>query len=262
MSDGKNIPADSDIKRIRQRINDTLRKKGLNQQDLHDKSGLAEGTISKICSEKSRAIGINADSLYKISKALDVSADYLLGLSDVAERDANINNIGINDEAYKALRALYGDHDITKEIMNTFLSVFIANDGELAKKFKEYMIELTERSSAENTSNDYEKKIALYQLQMLFSNDISPMYKEIACKHFRFLYYYLWGEFLGYCIGKEDQEESWVFYEHKKSNKFPFESKKLSTNEMKNYEKLAKSNIEMWDKKVERFIKSNGKEKI
>ena len=63
----------------------TIRKdRGLSQSQLADVLGAAHGWISEI--ENARQTHIQADTVYRFCEALQVSADYLMGLCDVPGR--------------------------------------------------------------------------------------------------------------------------------------------------------------------------------
>ena len=68
------------------RLNDLLNKREITQDILADNTGVARGTISNCLNAKysSEDGSISADGLYRIAKYLDVTTDYLLGLSDVS----------------------------------------------------------------------------------------------------------------------------------------------------------------------------------
>ena len=90
------------------RLNDLIDKQGLRQSDLSELSGIATGTISGYRNgEKEPTI----TNLRKIAQALDVSADYLLGLSDVQSADIDTQDIckkiGCSEKSLENLMRLY-----------------------------------------------------------------------------------------------------------------------------------------------------------
>ena len=94
-----------DIKRvIGERINSVLLKKNILQKDLAKAIGVTDNTISFYCNG-SRVP--NHEQLIKIAKFLDVSTDYLLGVSEAMTTNAKIKDIcdytGLNIEMIKAL---------------------------------------------------------------------------------------------------------------------------------------------------------------
>ncbi|WP_165973945.1 helix-turn-helix domain-containing protein [Marinitoga lauensis] len=64
-----------------QRIKEIRISKGLEQKELAKLAGIGQSTFSEI--ESGKRIGIRTDILVKIAKALNVSTDYLLGLTDI-----------------------------------------------------------------------------------------------------------------------------------------------------------------------------------
>ena len=62
------------------RIKEIRIAKGLEQKELAKIAGIGQSTFSEI--EAGKRIGIRTDILVKIAKALNVSTDYLLGLTD------------------------------------------------------------------------------------------------------------------------------------------------------------------------------------
>lgn len=61
------------------RLKKTIKQRGMTQFDLAEAADLSEATISHYVNEKR---GIYYYNIVAICKALNVSADYLLGLSD------------------------------------------------------------------------------------------------------------------------------------------------------------------------------------
>ena len=60
------------------------RKRGLTQQQLADKAGMDQGTISKI--ERDPAYNYTADTIAKLAAALNVEPAELFGLSELQSR--------------------------------------------------------------------------------------------------------------------------------------------------------------------------------
>ena len=59
-------------------INDLLKEKNLTMYRLHKDASIPQATISDICSGKTSLSKCNAETLYKLSKVLGVSMEYLL----------------------------------------------------------------------------------------------------------------------------------------------------------------------------------------
>ena len=68
---------------ISARLRGIRKERGLTQKDLAQKAGLRQATLSHI--ERGFAAP-RADKLVALCRALDVSADYLLGLTDEKPR--------------------------------------------------------------------------------------------------------------------------------------------------------------------------------
>ena len=68
-----------------ERLNMVLYEQKLSQSDLDKRTGIGRANISRyVCNKQMPTV----DSLISICKTLNVSADWLLGLSDRKERDA------------------------------------------------------------------------------------------------------------------------------------------------------------------------------
>lgn len=82
--------------------------RGLTQQELADKLNITRQSLS-LYERAERTI--NIDLLLEISKVFDVSADYLLGVSDNMTTDENIQNIckymGISEETIRKISKEY-----------------------------------------------------------------------------------------------------------------------------------------------------------
>lgn len=59
-------------------LNDIMREKNISQYRLSKESGVAQATISDICSGKAKIEKCSADTLYRISKVLNVSMEGLI----------------------------------------------------------------------------------------------------------------------------------------------------------------------------------------
>ena len=59
-------------------LNEVLNEKNISQYMLSKKSGVPQSTISEICSGKAKIEKCSADTLYKISKALNVTMESLI----------------------------------------------------------------------------------------------------------------------------------------------------------------------------------------
>jgi transcriptional regulator with XRE-family HTH domain len=72
---------DFDLRRLGQRLREARRKLGLTQTSLGEQMGVSHGWISEI--EAGKQTRLEAETVFRFAEALRVSADYLLGLSDV-----------------------------------------------------------------------------------------------------------------------------------------------------------------------------------
>lgn len=72
-----------------ERVNYLLGDTG--QMELAEKIGISQGVISAIKNKKVKAPG--ADTIYKIAEHFNVSADWLLGLSDVPSQDTDLKAV-------------------------------------------------------------------------------------------------------------------------------------------------------------------------
>ena len=89
-----------------QRLEALLVDSGLSQEKFADRCGLSLAALKNyISSEKPRLP--NTESLLKICKAFSVSADWLLGLSDVRQPSADLRGVceytGLSEESVKML---------------------------------------------------------------------------------------------------------------------------------------------------------------
>lgn len=102
---------------IGKRINSALAEKDIKQKELAKKIGVNDNVISYWCSGSRTP---NTQQIIQICNVLGVSADYLLGLSDVATNDKDLQYIcdytGLEEEAVKVLRnATHGADDFFEQ---------------------------------------------------------------------------------------------------------------------------------------------------
>ena len=71
------------------------RRAGLTQQELATAAGVTATTIARL--EQGRTQRMTTESLERMSRALGVSADYLLGLSDRREGGPSVESRGAED---------------------------------------------------------------------------------------------------------------------------------------------------------------------
>lgn len=109
-----NIMEDLTKKLIGTRINTALAAANLKQKDLAKELDVTDNTVSYWCNGTRTP---NTDQIIQIARVLNISSDYLLGLSDVAITDINIKAIceytGLSSEAVNKIhRTKEEDADI------------------------------------------------------------------------------------------------------------------------------------------------------
>lgn len=102
------------------RIRAIMDKRKIKQKDLADKTGIARQSIGYYADGSNIP---NAEVLAKIAKALDVSSDYLLGLSDDEKPKSNTTSLETCADAIRCITLL-------STIKNTQLQVYDDDDGE------------------------------------------------------------------------------------------------------------------------------------
>jgi transcriptional regulator with XRE-family HTH domain len=87
---------------IYERIGDLRTSKGLSQKEFSELIGVAPSQLSRI--EKGQIQHISSDILIKLASALDVSTDYILGLTTIKEpKSYDIGRLGLSEATVKAL---------------------------------------------------------------------------------------------------------------------------------------------------------------
>ncbi len=102
------------------RLNTALAAANMKQKELAKLLGVTDNTISYFCSGKRIP---NIEQIIQISKFLNVSTDFLLGLSDVKSTEADIKTIcdytGLNE---KSISYLFEQNEFYKSKVKTFVS--------------------------------------------------------------------------------------------------------------------------------------------
>lgn len=115
-------------KKVGERINTALATKDIKQKDLARTIGVTDNTISYYVSG---ARTPNTEQIVKMAQYLGVSTDYLLGTSEVASNDPNIQMIskytGLSDKSINALHYDLTENEQTKVF--TTINSFIENDN-------------------------------------------------------------------------------------------------------------------------------------
>lgn len=149
--------------KIGKRIETALALSGKKQKDLAEYLGILPNTISYFCKGTRTP---NTEQIIKIAKFLDVSADYLLGLSDAMTIDADIQTAckvtGLSQKAITLLSFNLDNEKTTFGLNHLFESVY----------FMEF-------------SHQLEEIYRLYQisqkgLDLLFENNVMSTSKSAA----------------------------------------------------------------------------------
>lgn len=103
---------------INERIGDLRTSMHLSQTELSEKTGIPTSVISRIESGKTATVG--HDVLAKLALFFNVSADYLLGLTDVRMRkNVELNQLGLSNQAlFQILSGKVNSHILSLMIEN------------------------------------------------------------------------------------------------------------------------------------------------
>ena len=145
-------------KNIGKRINDVLAKKGIMQKELAEHLGVTANTVSYYLSGE-RCPDI--DKLIEISRFLNVSTDYLIGLSDVKSTNIEVKSIcdytGLSEMAVAKLHFFKESNQLHSEIISAFIAPdFKANIvcRMLELYEKEYLKNIEEMDEAYNNFDE------------------------------------------------------------------------------------------------------------
>lgn len=90
---------------VNERIGDLRTSKGFQQKELAEMIGVSASQLSRI--ENGETTNINAETITKLAKALNVSTDYILGLTTISvPKSYDINELGLSESAVKNLLAI------------------------------------------------------------------------------------------------------------------------------------------------------------
>lgn len=107
---------------IGQRINNALCSSNLLQKDLAKALGVTDNTVSYWCNG---ARTPNTEQIIQIARTLNVSSDYLLGLSDAATADMDMKAIcdytGLSEVSIKALTSYNENCHYLRGVLNFLL---------------------------------------------------------------------------------------------------------------------------------------------
>ena len=250
-----------------QRLYDYLVNNDITQKELSNQTGIQESAISDIINNK-RAVSTRY--LESICRALNISADYLLGLTEIAERDARIDNIGINNEAYEMLRQLYGNNDISHGIMNIFFEVLYEKERgrDLFEKMRALIEKICEYrgSPLPEAFTKRDMKVELYSFVEFFSSEgeFIKSFCEKANDHFRINIddntqptAFEDGDFMGYTEDK--QKETADFYYKKVGTAYEFYGHDERNTKKYTFEEITEQGKENFSKAVAREKRRNGR---
>lgn len=89
-------------------IDDLLRDAKMSQYKLSKESGVAQATISDICSRKTTMKKCAAGTLYRIAKTLNVTVDLLLEADEQAKENDKNQEYRSSFETFKSISARAG----------------------------------------------------------------------------------------------------------------------------------------------------------
>lgn len=99
-----------------QRIRDRLDALKMSQADLAKAAGLTEGTLSRILQERTKSI--KSQDLVSIARVLNVSTNFLLGLTNLPGRkNISIEQLGFSDQAIQALVGNQIDRKVLSQLL-------------------------------------------------------------------------------------------------------------------------------------------------
>jgi len=99
-----------------QRIRDRLGALNMSQAELAKAAGLTEGTLSRILQERTKSI--KSQDLVGIATALNVSTDFLLGLTNLPGRkNYSIEQLGLSDQAMQTLVGNQIDRNVLSQLL-------------------------------------------------------------------------------------------------------------------------------------------------
>jgi len=101
---------------IQERIAETRKDRGLSQKELCELAGITTSQLSRIENEVSE--NVSSDVLIKLAKALKVSTDYLLCLTNISTpKNYDISELGLSEGAVKAIMSGAVDMEILNRII-------------------------------------------------------------------------------------------------------------------------------------------------
>ena len=86
---------------IRERLQDLMKERKITQSELAAKIGMDVSTLSRFISNATGKLG--DENIKKIAKEFEVSTDFLLGVTDIPDRNYDIAELGLSVQAAKNL---------------------------------------------------------------------------------------------------------------------------------------------------------------
>ena len=104
--------------KIRDRIRDLMKERGLTQAELALSIGAAESTLSRFLSGKTDKLG--DESIIRLARTFNVSTDFLLGESDVPDRvNYDISELGLSVQAARNLYTKKVDARVVNRLLES-----------------------------------------------------------------------------------------------------------------------------------------------
>lgn len=104
--------------KVRDRIRDLMKERGLTQAELALRIGTTESTLSRFLSGKTDKLG--DESIIRLARTFNVSTDFLLGESDVPDRvNYDISELGLSVQAARNLYTKKVDARVVNRLLES-----------------------------------------------------------------------------------------------------------------------------------------------
>lgn len=108
--------------KIRDRIRDLMKERGLTQAELALRIGTTESTLSRFLNGKTDKLG--DESIIRLARTFNVSTDFLLGESDVPDRvnydiSEDISELGLSVQAARNLYTKKVDPRVVNRLLES-----------------------------------------------------------------------------------------------------------------------------------------------
>ena len=159
------------------RLTEIMQENGINRAALKDATGISFQSISNYLNDKRKP---DCEMVAAIAKALNISADYLLGLSEVSTRNETIQGVhDLTGLSQKAILELKLEKNCGGIYISDFVSFLIENED-----FRKLIEEIVKLSAFHNTTIDATLDIGsdLYNIdfEAAFKLIVTDMFWEIA----------------------------------------------------------------------------------